>query len=57
MSISSKKRKMLIPINMNIFKRHTSEISNENCLNKSFKKFVNSEEKNSDLNEGGGCLE
>ena len=49
MSLSSKNRKMLIPINMNIFKRHTSEISNENCLNKSFKKFVNSEEKNYEI--------
>ena len=34
---------------MNIFKRHTSELSNENGLNKSFKKFLYSEEKNYEI--------
>jgi len=52
MNISTKNRKMLTPINIDVFKRYISDRTNDNEINNSFKKFkifLDSEEKNVEI--------
>ena len=52
MNISTKNRKMLTPINIDVFKRYVSDRTNDNEINNSYKKFkifLDSEEKDVEI--------